>query len=60
MFNSHAYSQRYPNSSIGAIQERVGAEIPRPQIRNILAQMIKDGWVQPLGENRGRRYRLVG
>ena len=52
--------QRYPGASIGAIQERVGAEIPRPRIKKALEQLIVDGQVHPSGEKRGRRYWLVG
>ncbi len=51
--------QRYPGSSIGAIQERVGAEIPRPQIKKTLEGLIADGRVNPYGEKRWRRYRLA-
>ena len=52
--------QRYPGSPIGAIQERVGAEIPRPQIKKALEQLIAEGRVHPSGEKRGRRYRIAG
>ncbi|MEK7388365.1 MAG: ATP-binding protein, partial [Elusimicrobiota bacterium] len=50
--------QRYPSSSIGAIQDRVGAEVPRSQIKKTLEQLVEEGRVHPSGEKRGRRYRL--
>lgn len=51
--------QRYPGSSIGAIQKRVGAEIPRSRIKKTLEDLIDDGRVDPYGEKRWRRYRLA-
>ena len=51
--------QRYPNSSIGAIQKRVGDEIPRAQIKKTLESLVQAGRVVQSGEKRWRRYRLA-
>ena len=51
--------ERYPNSSIGEIQTRIGEEIPSHQIKRALVKMMKAEQVIPFGEKRGRRYSLV-
>jgi len=51
--------ERYPNSSIGEIQSRIGEEIPSHQIKRALVKMMEIEQVIPFGEKRGRRYSLV-
>ncbi|MFM2067430.1 MAG: hypothetical protein RLZZ584_2339 [Pseudomonadota bacterium] len=47
---------RYPESAIGAIQMRVGAEIPIKQIKRALDELIARGAVRHEGDRRWRRY----
>lgn len=51
---------RYPRSSIGAVHERVGREVPRSQIKRTLDRLVKDREVACAGEKRWRRYWLAG
>ena len=50
---------RYPDSKIGEISARIGAEINRSQLRRALAQMIASGDVTMSGQRKGARYRLT-
>lgn len=50
---------RYPGSAIGAIQERVGAEVPRSQVKRALDRLIAGGQVRSEGDRRWRRYWVV-
>lgn len=50
---------RYPDSAIGEIHRRIGAEIPRSQVKRILESLVADGVVQHQGEKRWRRYRVA-
>ncbi len=52
--------RRYPRSSIGDIQGRVGPEIPRPRIKRTLDVLIDEGLAVGEGEKRWRRYSLAG
>lgn len=47
---------RYPESAIGAIQLRVGAEIPIKQIKRTLDDLVARGDVRHEGVRRWRRY----
>jgi ATP-dependent DNA helicase RecG len=48
----------YPASSIKEIQQRIAPELPQGKIKRRIEQLIQQDQVQPLGENRWRRYRL--
>lgn len=50
---------RYPNSSSGEIQKRIGSEITASMIRRALDRMNERGQVVYSGERRWRRYRLL-
>ncbi len=50
---------RYPDSAVGEIHQRIGAEIPRSQVKRVLDSLVADGIVQYLGEKRWRRYRVA-
>lgn len=51
--------QRYPESAISDIHQRVGAEIHPKQVKRALEALIKSGDVRFEGENRWRRYWAV-
>ena len=51
--------ERYPDSAIGEIRRRIGAEIPRSQIKRVLDSLVADGTVRYQGEKRWRRYRVA-
>jgi len=51
--------ERYPDSAIGEIHRRIGAEIPRSQVKRVLEMLAADGTVQHQGEKRWRRYRVA-
>lgn len=51
--------ERYPDSAIGEIHRRIGAEIPRSQVKRVLESLVADGSVQSQGEKRWRRYRVA-
>lgn len=46
----------YPDSSSGAINKRVGAEIPYRTLKRALDDLIAAGKVRHSGQGRGRRY----
>ena len=48
--------QRYPQSAIGEIHQRIGIEIHRKQLKRTLDELIDKGAVCFKGENRWRRY----
>lgn len=50
---------RYPDSSIGEINKRIGDEIAAKQIKKILVALCADGQVTCSGERRWRKYRLI-
>ncbi len=50
---------RYPNSKIGEIGSRIGAEISRSKLKKALAAMTQQGQVIKNGELNGSRYRLA-
>ncbi|OWQ45216.1 ATP-dependent DNA helicase [Roseateles noduli] len=49
---------RYPQSTIGEIHQRVGPEIPRSRIRRSIAQLQAEGRLTSEGERKGTRYKL--
>jgi len=48
--------RRYPRSQISDIHARVGAEIPRTQIKRSIAELVKSGRLLSEGIRRGTRY----
>jgi ATP-dependent DNA helicase RecG len=48
--------RRYPRSQISDIHARVGAEIPRTQIKRSIAELVRSGRLLPEGIKRGTRY----
>jgi ATP-dependent DNA helicase RecG len=50
--------ERYPNSRIGAIHERIGAEIPRVQLKRALAALVREGRLMMSGFRGGATYRV--
>lgn len=48
--------RRYPRSQISDIHRRVGAEIPRTQIKRSIAELVKSGRLLSEGIRRGTRY----
>lgn len=50
---------RYPDSSSGDINRRIGAEISARTVKRALDQLVDEGRVKFTGERRWRRYRLV-
>jgi ATP-dependent DNA helicase RecG len=51
--------QRYPESAISDIHQRVGAEIHSKQVKRALDELIERGDVRFEGNNRWRRYWAV-
>jgi len=51
--------RRYPSSSIGEIQKRIGKEIPIKQVKRSLSLLIQTRKVSFEGVNRWRRYQLA-
>jgi ATP-dependent DNA helicase RecG len=51
--------RRYPQSSIGEIQVRIGSEIPRSRIKRSLERLVRQGLIAFEGEKRWRRYTLI-
>lgn len=51
--------RRFPNSSIGDIEARIGSEIGRSQIRRALARLIEHNRLRATGERRWTRYTIV-
>jgi ATP-dependent DNA helicase RecG len=51
--------KRYPDSAIGEIHVRIGLEIPRAQVKDMLLLLTQEGKVRTEGEKRGRRYGIV-
>lgn len=51
--------ERYPDSAIGEIHRRIGAEIPRSQVKRVLESLVADETVRYQGEKRWRRYRVA-
>ncbi len=49
---------RYPDSSSGDINRRVGPEVPYRSLKRALDELTENGQVQHKGQLRGRRYRL--
>lgn len=49
--------RRYPRSQISDIHARVGAEIPRTQIKRSIAELVRSGRLLSEGIRRGTRYR---
>ncbi|MBL8884591.1 MAG: ATP-dependent DNA helicase [Hyphomicrobium sp.] len=52
--------RRYPESSAGDVNRRVGTEINAKQIKRALDALVDDGVVSFRGDKRWRRYRVVG
>lgn len=50
--------QRYPDSAIGDIHQRVGPEIARSRIRRSMQQLVSEGRIVAQGLRKGTRYRL--
>jgi len=50
---------RYPSSSSGDINRRIGAEISARTLKRALDQLVEEGRVNFAGERRWRRYSLV-
>ena len=50
---------RYPGSSSGEINKRVGAEIPYRTLKRALDDLVDADKVRHTGAGRGRRYRMV-
>lgn len=50
---------RYPDSSSGDINRRIGAEIPVKTLKRALDALVESGEVAWVGEKRWRRYRLA-
>lgn len=50
---------RYPDSKIGEISKRIGAEVPRAQLKRVLAQLVQVGAVVMTGRRAVARYRLA-
>ena len=48
--------QRYPESAIGDIHQRIGGEIHLKQVKRALDQLVDRGDVRFQGEKRWRRY----
>ncbi len=48
--------RRYPSSSMGEINERVGLEISRSRLKRAVQNLTKKGELTYTGEKRGRRY----
>jgi ATP-dependent DNA helicase RecG len=48
--------QRYPGSSIGDIHERIGSEINRRLLRQVIEQLCQSGDIMKRGEKRWRAY----
>lgn len=48
--------RRYPSSSMGEINERVGLEISRRRLKRAVQNLTKKGELTYTGEKRGRRY----
>ena len=48
--------RRYPRSQISDIHARVGAEIPRTQIKRSIAELVRSGRLLSEGIRRGTRY----
>lgn len=48
--------RRYPRSQISDIHTRVGAEIPRTQIKRSIAELVRSGRLLSEGIRRGTRY----
>jgi hypothetical protein len=55
----HDDTDFYPDSAIGEIHRRIGAEIPRSQIKRVLDSLVADGTVRYQGEKRWRRYQVA-
>lgn len=51
--------QRYPESAIGDIHQRIGGEIHPRQVKRALEELVKRGAVRHEGLNRWRRYWAV-
>lgn len=51
---------RYPDSAVGEVHRRIGAEISRSQIKRALDSLVSERAVHYKGEKRWRRYRLAG
>lgn len=49
---------RYPDSSSGDINRRVGPEVPYRSLKRALDELAECGQIQYAGQMRGRRYRL--
>ena len=50
--------ERYPQSKIGEIHERIGQEIPRSRIRRSIGRLVESGRLVAEGVKNGTRYRL--
>ena len=48
--------QRYPQSAISEIHQRIGGEIHPKQVKRALEELIERGAVRFEGNNRWRRY----
>lgn len=47
---------RYPGSAIGAINSRIGKEVPRSQVKRALDRLVEEKQIRSEGEKRWRRY----
>lgn len=50
--------RRYPQSSIGEMQERIGPELSRSRIKRALERLVAEARITQAGEKRWRRYSL--
>ncbi len=50
---------RYPNSSLGEIQARVGNEIPKRTLQRALSGLIASGAIRSHGRLRGTKYKCA-
>ncbi len=51
--------QRYPESSVGEINQRIGEEIQYKQLKRAIDSLVAEGKISFVGDRRGRRYQAV-
>ncbi len=52
--------RRYPDSAIGDIHNRIGAEIGQRRVKRAIDKLVEDGQVAAAGDRRARTYRVAG
>jgi len=50
--------ERYPKSRISSIHERIGPEIPGPQLKRAMAALVREGRLVTTGSRRGATFRV--